>query len=287
MNDEFKTLKKELTNKKFLNVKQLNRILNKYKNISANSKAWDYVITKTMPLKIGNVKIGDDTLIINTNHALNCYCSKQGYCTMEKDCYAKKSSNIYINSCLYNIAAEINFNTLSASKIIADIEKIITSAKKPIKFIRFNESGDFISYAAFLKADKIATYFKNKYNIISYAYTHNKELEKYITDINNSNIVLNYSYGVKTSLNVKKCMVINESDIHNYIKNKKYVICTGSCTNCSYCKNKQDTRTVIFLNHVKKSITKMLNDNLNSSDIKKLEAKKYIDYGKFLLNTLK
>lgn len=109
---------------------------------------------------------------------------------------------------------------------------------------------------------------------------------KYITDISNSNIVLNYSYGVKTSLNIKKCIVINESDIHNYIKNKKYVICTGSCTNCSYCKNKQDTRTVIFLNHVKKSITKMLDDNLNSSDIKKLEAKKHIDYGKFLLNTL-
>lgn len=219
--------------------------------------------------------------------SLNCYCSKKGYCNLCNKCYAKKSSNTYINSCLYNIAAEINFIKLPVDKIISDIETVILNAKTPIKFIRFNEAGDFISYKHFKKANKIATYFKNKYNIISYSYTHNIELERYITEINNSNIVINYSYDIKTDLSVKKCIVINEQEIKNYVNDPNYIICTGSCTNCSYCKNQTDKRIVIFLDHAKKSITKMLQDNLNKSDLIKLESKKLIDYGNFLLDTIK
>lgn len=231
--------------------------------------------------------LGEDTLILNMNHALNCYCSKKGHCNLCDKCYAKKSSNTYINSCLYNIAAEINFIKLPVDKIISDIESVILNAKTPIKFIRFNEAGDFISYKHFKKANKIATYFKNKYNIISYAYTHNIELERYITEINNSNIIINYSYDIKTDLSVKKCIVINEQEIKNYVNDHNYIICTGSCTNCSYCKNQADKRIVIFLDHAKKSISKMLQDNLNNSDLIKLKSKKLIDYGNFLLGTIK
>ena len=239
-----------------------------------------------MPVKIGNEKIGDDTIIINTNHPLNCYCSKKGYCNMKKDCYAKKSSNTYVNSCLYNLAAEINFKKLSTEKIISDIERVINSADSNIKFIRFNEAGDFISYDSFKKANKIATYFKNNYDIISYTYTHNKELEGYITDIDNSNIVLNYSYNVKTSLAVKKCIVINKSDIYNYVDNNNYVICGGVCSNCSYCKNKKDKREVVFVNHKNKSTKKILQELLSKKDLIKLEAAKLKDYSTFLLDTI-
>lgn len=239
-----------------------------------------------MPVKIGNEKIGDDTIIINTNHALNCYCSKKGYCNMKKDCYAKKSSNTYVNSCLYNLAAEINFKKLSAEKIIFDIEGVINSADSDIKFIRFNEAGDFINYDLFKKANKIATYFMKKYDIISYVYTHNKELEEYITDIYNSNIVLNYSYDVKTSLDVKKCIVINKSDIYNYIDDNNYVICDGVCSNCSYCKNKKEKRAVIFVNHKNKSTKKILKEVLSKKDLIKLEALKLRDYSNFLLDNI-
>ena len=178
-------------------------------------------------------------------------------------------------------------NMKHLSKVISDIETVILNNKTPIKFIRFNEVGDFISYKHFKKANKIATYFKNKYNIISYSYTHNIELERYITEINNSNIVVNYSYDIKTDLSVKKCIVINEQEIKNYVNDHNYIICTGSCTNCSYCKNQSDKRIIIFLDHAKKSITKMLQDNLNKSDLIKLESKKLIDYGNFLLDTIK
>ena len=285
---KFKDLKEEIiNNNKFINdTDKLVSIVNKFKGVSPTSKALDYVNNNVMPVKIGNEKIGDDTIIINTNHALNCYCSKKGYCNMKKDCYAKKSSNTYVNSCLYNLAAEINFKNLSAEKIIVDIEEVINSADSDIKFIRFNEAGDFINYDLFKKANKIATYFMKKYDIISYTYSHNKELEEYITDIYNSNIVLNYSYGVKTSLDVKKCIVINKSDIYNYINDNNYVICSGVCSNCSYCKNKQEKRTVIFVNHKNKSTKKILKEVLSKKDLIKLEALKLRDYSNFLLDNI-
>lgn len=285
---KFKDLKEKIiNNNEFINDNdKLISIINEFKGVSPTSKASDYVNNNVMPVKIGNEKIGDDTIIINTNHALNCFCSKKGYCNMKKDCYAKKSSNIYINSCLYNLAAEINFKNLSAEKIILDIEGVINSADSDIKFIRFNEAGDFINYDLFKKANKIATYFMKKYDIISYTYTHNKELEEYITDIYDSNIVLNYSYDVKTSLDVKKCIVINKSDIYNYINDNNYVICGGVCSNCSYCKNKKEKRAVIFVNHKNKSTKKILKEVLSKKDLIKLEALKLRDYSNFLLDNI-
>lgn len=285
---KFKNLKEKIVNNnKFINdTDKLTSIVNEFKGISATSKANEYINNSIMPVKIGNEKIGDDTIIINTNHALNCYCSKKGYCSMKEDCYARKSSNTYINSCLYNLAAEVNFKKLSVEKIIADIEAIIKTADTVIKFIRFNEAGDFISYDMFKKADKIAAYFKNNYDIMSYTYTHNIELEDYIKDIDNSNIVLNYSYDVKTSLDVKKCIVINKSDIYNYLNDNNYVICGGVCSNCSYCKNKNEKRTVIFVNHKNKSTKKILKEILNKKELIKLEALKLKDYSNFLLDMI-
>ena len=172
-------------------------------------------------------------------------------------------------------------------KIIADVEAVIKTADTDIKFIRFNEAGDFINYEAFKKANKIATYFKNNYDIISYTYTHNVELEAYINDIDNSNIVLNYSYDVKTSLDVKKCIVINKSDIYIYLNDdNNYVICGGVCSNCSYCKNKNEKRTVIFVNHKNKSTKKILKDVLSKKDLIRLEALKLKDYSNFLLDMI-
>ena len=138
----------------------------------------------------------------------------------------------------------------------------------------------------FKKANKIATYFKNKYDIVSYSYTHNIELKDNIKDIDKSNIVLNYSYNVKTSLNVKKCMVIDKSDINNYLNDYNHVICGGVCSNCSYCKNKNEKRIIIFVNHKNKSTKNILKDVLNKKDLIKLESLKLKDYSNFLLDMI-
>lgn len=265
------------------NVDDLETILKQYIAISDNSKALEYVNEAIMPHKIGNLKIGDDTIVLNVNHALNCYSSKNGYCENCNCCYAKQSSNNYKNSCLYNLASEINFNRLSIKNIIDNLENTTIKSEKNIKFIRFNEAGDFKSFNQFLKANEIAKYFYNKYDIISYTYTHNKELIANKEAIKNSFIVMNWS--IKAGANFKSVKTCNNpSDLEYYFLNSnKYVICTGKCFNCSYCKNKDDLRTVVFINHFKKSIEAGLKLGLNENQLNTLEANKFIDYGKFLL----
>lgn len=264
------------------NVDELEAILRQYIAISDNSKAVEYLDKAIMPHKIGNLKIGDDTVIINVNHALNCFSSKNGYCENCNCCYAKKSSTNYKNSCLYGLASEINFNRLSVNQIIKAIEKTIKEAKN-IKFIRFNEAGDFKSFNQFLKANEVAKYFFEAYDIVTYTYTHNKELLKHKEAIKNSYIVMNWS--IKAGEGFKSAITCNNpSDLPKYLSEPdKYIICKGKCHNCSYCKDKDDLRTVVFINHFKKSIEAGLRLGLSETDLKRLEAQKYIDYGKFLM----
>lgn len=284
MNITFDNLKKEIENEnKFIdNVDDLEAILRKYIRVSDNSKALSYIENEIMPCKVGNLKIGDDTIIINVNHALNCFSSKNGYCENCNCCYAKKSSTNYKNSCLYGLASEISFNRLSIEQIIEAIEKTIKEAKN-IKFIRFNEAGDFKSLEQFFKANKIAKYFFDTYNIITYTYTHNKELLSNKEDIKNSYIVMNWS--IKAGDGFKSAITCNNpSDLPKYLaETDKYIICEGKCHHCSYCKDKDDLRTVVFINHFKKSIEAGLRLGLTESDLKRLEAQKYIDYGNFLM----
>lgn len=70
------------------------------------------------------------------------------------------------------------------------------------------------------------------------------------------------------------------------INDNNYVICCGVCSNCSYCKNKQEKRTVIFVNHKNKSTKKILKEVLSKKDLIKLEALKLRDYSNFLLDNI-
>ena len=280
----FDNLKKAIHNgNSFIDdVDELEAILRQYIAISDNSKAVEYLDKAIMPHKIGNLKIGDDTIILNVNHALNCFSSKNNYCENCNCCYAKKSSTNYKNSCLYGLASEINFNRLSVNQIIKAIEKTIKEAKN-IKFIRFNEIGDFKSFNQFLKANEVAKYFFEAYDIVTYTYTHNKELLKHKEVIKNSYIIMNWS--IKAGEGFKSAITCNNpSDLPKYLSEPdKYIICKGKCHNCSYCKDKDDLRTVVFINHFKKSIEDGLRLGLTETDLKRLEAQKYIDYGKFLM----
>lgn len=264
-------------------VEQLKKVLEACMHISDSSKALEYILEGEMPSKIGNLKIGDDTLIINVNHALNCFSDKMGYCEHCKDCYAKKSPNTYKNSFLYGFASEIQFNKLSNDEIILSLENQFKKelANNKIKFIRFNEAGDFKSFDIFKKANEIAKHFFKEYGIISYSYTHNKELKTYKKAIKNSYIIINWS--LKMGKGYKQAITCNSlKDLVKYYNNKNYVICTGKCHHCSYCKDKNDLRTVVFVNHYKDTIEAGLKAGLSLNQLKDLEAQKFIDYGMFL-----
>ena len=134
---------------------------------------------------------------------------------------------------------------------------------------KFGESG----YAKFYFEDpEYEAFLKEIRELLS-----NKE------DIKNSYIVMNWS--IKAGDGFKSAITCNNpSDLPKYLSEPaKYIICLGDCHNCSYCKDKDDLRTVVFINHFKKSIKAGLKLGLTETDLSRLEAQKYIDYGKFLM----
>ena len=175
----------------------------------------------------GNHKIGKDTLIINMNSATDCPSYKLGLCQVErKQCYALKAERQYPSCLPYRKEQTIIWENNSAVDIANAIIKIAKNKRKNIiKYVRFNEAGDFKGQADIVKMSKIADILKDiaiKGNIIKvYGYTARKDL--------------NFS-------NISDNMVVNGSNfmIHNNFVVVKQpiskIICKGNCRICNLCK---------------------------------------------------
>jgi len=131
---------------------------------------------------IGNAKLSDDTLIINFTSALKC--PSVSLCPVtQQACYAVagemripevrrknlKVQNMWIRAIKNNKIGEV-FGI--AQMYIEILEK----TKKPIRYIRFNEAGDFLNQDILDAAALFASTMKKKYGVMSMAYTANKRL---------------------------------------------------------------------------------------------------------------
>lgn len=249
-----------------------------FEGISTTTKVLNYLKNDYYPNKIGNEKIGDDTIVLNVNNPFRCVSSQKNHCKCDGFCYAKRICNQYKNSGLYTLCQEIQFEKLNIDQIKASIELNLT---KEVKFARWNEQGDFKDLNCFNKANQIAKWLLEEKNIISYAYTANKDLP---TDIlEDSYIIVNYSY--KNSF--KNTIVVNKEAIPLFIEKEGYTVCNGSCKGCSYCKDKNNKNTVVFVKHGGNGgVKKQLEEVLTEKQLIKLEAQKAIDYGNFLLSLI-
>lgn len=133
---------------------------------------------------IGNQKLSDDTIIINFTSALGCPSINDCPIT-QKACYAVagenrlknvRRKNLLIQSLVLNAK---NKNLLDGLFDIAELYIIEAKehTKTPIKYIRYNEAGDFIDQDMLVKAAKFSKMVKEKYGVISMAYTANKRLD--------------------------------------------------------------------------------------------------------------
>lgn len=144
---------------------------------------------------IGNAKLSDDTLIMNFSSALQCPSLK--YCPItQKACYAVAGENRLPDL----RRKDIKVHRLWARAMIKEkeglensVEKVFGIArryvellnakkndgtnvyKKPLRFIRFNEAGDFPCQVILEAAARFAAFAK-EYGIMSMAYTANKNL---------------------------------------------------------------------------------------------------------------
>ena len=132
---------------------------------------------------ISNAKLADDaTLIINFTSALGCPSMNDCPITQQA-CYAVAGENRLPDTRRKNLIVQ-NLIANAANKNLIDglfniAELYIQEAlktKKPIKYIRYNEVGDFPNQNILRKAAKFAQYVKDKYNIMTMAYTAKKNL---------------------------------------------------------------------------------------------------------------
>lgn len=161
-----------------------------------NSKLYDVEVVNDAMFpsglfSIGNQKLSDDTLIINFTSALGCPSLKLCPVT-QKACYAVAGENRLPDTRRKNImvqnlwrkaminAAKENGSVTSIDKIfnIAELYiKTLSKTKKPIRYIRFNEVGDFPKQNVLVGAARFAKKMKEEYNVLSMAYTANKALK--------------------------------------------------------------------------------------------------------------
>lgn len=145
---------------------------------------------------IGNAKLSDDTLIINFTSALGC--PSLAMCPVtQKACYAVAGENRLTDVRRKNIKVQNLWRRAMAKVTSGDkdaVEKVFSIArlyvetlnakksdgefmyKKPLRFVRFNEAGDFPNQRVLESAARFAAFAK-EYGIMCMAYTANKKLD--------------------------------------------------------------------------------------------------------------
>jgi hypothetical protein len=178
----------------------------------------------------GNLKIPSTTAIFNMTSAKDCPSLKLGLCKAffngKHICYAKKSENEMRKNVLpYRRRQEAYWREVTANEFVSEFILINSTKRNPFKYIRFNESGDFISQDCVDKAEKIANML-HRFGVKCYCYTSRSDL--------------NFSkcrYLVVSGSNFKRSGI---SNIFKIIGNKKeltkgYKLCVGDCKVCNRC----------------------------------------------------
>ena len=132
---------------------------------------------------IGNAKLSDDTLIINFTSALKC--PSVGLCPVtQMACYAVAGELRIPEVRRKNLKVQNMWVRAIRNKKIGEVFgiaqmyiEILQKTKKPIKYVRFNEAGDFLNQDILDAAALFASTIRNKYGVISMAYTANKRLD--------------------------------------------------------------------------------------------------------------
>lgn len=176
-------------------------------------------------VSFGNNKLPKSTMIFNLGTASNCPSKALGFCKVCEKCYALKAERLYPHVLPYRQRqAEYWLNT-DIDTIKADFDYIISCKReKPLK-LRLNEAGDFYSQKCIDKAENLASFLFEKYNIITYTYSARKDL-----DFTACKFLLVKSSGYNNTNNGKTMVVLKGQE-----KPADFIYCPGSCKKCSLC----------------------------------------------------
>jgi hypothetical protein len=190
--------------------------------------------------KVGNKKIGYDTLIYSMGKASDCPSHKLGLCKFINTpyghrnglpvCYAAKME--WSDSVRNYRERQAEYwkrnNSEDIAKHIAELARV----NKIIKYVRINETSDMASIDDFIKWFEIA---EQNYTLIFYTYTHRSDL---LNQLNSAdlpgNVVIQSSEQVLKGYNAFIAVPEYKFDKLS-AKTRK---CHGRCDSCNQCKVK-------------------------------------------------
>jgi len=196
-------------------------------------------------IKFGNHKIGKDTMIFNMSTATACPSKRLGLCKVVNNktrCYAFKAEQQYKDNVLnYRENQSKYWKEKTAEEIIADIKNIISKKKSPVKYFRFNESGDFEEQKDISKLSTISESIKHEFNITTYGYTARSDL-----NFKDCKFLVKGSGWYGPGLTGSTVVINNKSELP-----ENYILCPGeknSCASCDLCKTETKTN-IAFIKH--------------------------------------
>lgn len=203
----------------------------------ANGQPWlipNTELKKRLLYQRGNKKIGSDTLIYSIDTATDCIANNIGCCAVCSECYAKKSEQQYTTSYIFKLNQRRQFLLLDVWELIRLFCQVIEGAKKPIRFIRWNEGGELRNIDDLKKISAISDYLGVKYSIQSYIYTCRRDIIEQLPKFRISkSLTINTSYENDEGYN--SFVAVNRAEMQDIIDAGK-LVCSGDCRMCNLCK---------------------------------------------------
>lgn len=176
--------------------------------------------------KFGNDKAGDDTLLLNMGSASLCPARSQ--CRVLQagaKCYPSQVERLHRVVRAFRDRQEGYWRQTAPEQIAADLLAKIRGREPPVRFLRFNESGDFWDQACVDKLSYIAKALRAAAGITTYGFTARDDL-----DFSRAEFLVKGS-GHDRANNGRSIVVGNEAAIP-----ADYVRCPEDCRVCDICK---------------------------------------------------
>lgn len=190
----------------------------------------------------GNLKISSNTAIFNMQPAFKCSSAKLGLCKLSEVCYAKKAERQYLNVRKFRDSQESFWKKVTPEKFVSALINESKERKQKIKYLRFNEAGDFRNQKCVDKASKIAELLK-EYNIRAYIYTSRIDLDYSSRSDNlivtgSGFMIDNMYYVVNKHEQNRKVIAVPDMKFKSFswIVNEKKNKCVKNCRICNKCK---------------------------------------------------
>jgi hypothetical protein len=187
-----------------------------------------YALSDTVRIARGNRKIGPDTLILNMDAAADCRAARAGLCQLDtvRRCYARKAEYMYPGVIEYRRCQSAYFHSKPAADICRDLDTLLSKpGLQDIRYLRFNESGDFRNQRDVNKLNAISTHLWIRFEIVVYGYTSRRDLDftKTCFIVNGSGFMLDNEFRAVRAGSVPA----------GALK------CPGACYGCDWCKAKR------------------------------------------------